>query len=784
MLALLGCQAALDDSPRSGHAIQVDAESQHCLESALITMQNYYSGRATPKEVTEAWNCADEALSLFSDFTRGSSAHAYSAQELRVFTEVYLLHSSLRISDGLLREVMRLKQALLGGTIDELSRAEIARARQVFAILRNESLRLLPHIRLLKTDVSTERVRSQPRIIDGALTDFLQSLKVVAGLFSRAPEAYRFENFRLLLQEVQNLDVETPEWTWARELSVYISVASAAKTFLIRPDGDQISPGEWPELFSHLGRLYAIYLRVHYFLADEPWLSGDGLVHMQAVAKDGLSLLEAAIAAKGDKRIDHRMIHQLIAEVYKAKLIESDVRDTTVQGLATVMLEKIFNPSRVPQGGLTETNYFHLKRTLLGWLEMQTLWRDLLARAVTVDSGAGETGRVPLRLVRDLWPTLKTSYSDPYLALKSLFERPQPVSFGEFDSVSFGSDVNRHFIDQDGFNSFNWKQTVIRLVLMGYAADQARMSFVGGVEGLSAQELEPAFHDARALLIDLRSVDPNDVTIWSSIFFDANLFALASDGDERLSFFEGFDYLAYAIATSKLNGRNFKILAESCPHQGFDVFGDPKFQASCARAGFKNRFGGFFAVLPAWTDLWKKARGQTAHELQVALENAGRVSGYSEELFEYADLTRMTMVLHYVESIFTRFDRDASGILTLPEAMGMYPLLRDLLSEVSGFTDEDDLRALFSYILSYGRPPESLMDKVIYKWKQWRENWDCHADRVHLLKIIGSLKEAGSQTAIIDDVDDDNRVEEAPASGDDHSEGGDDGPEPELKPVI
>ena len=67
---------------------------------------------------------------MFSTSTRGANPTYYTSRELREFLQTFFL-GDIQVSDRLLTEVFRLKQVLIGGDIDKLTRAEIVQAQNV-----------------------------------------------------------------------------------------------------------------------------------------------------------------------------------------------------------------------------------------------------------------------------------------------------------------------------------------------------------------------------------------------------------------------------------------------------------------------------------------------------------------------------------------------------------------------------------------------------------------------------------------------------------------------------
>jgi hypothetical protein len=529
----------------------------------------------------------------------------------------------------------------------------------------------------------------------------------------------------------------------------------ALKEFVLRPNGDTIAPGELSGFVVNGTRMYALYLRIYYLISGRAALSGPGLDQLTLAIYDFFSLLEGAVEAKATKKIEYLQIDRLIDEIYRYELVNWPIRATTLKSLVRIALERVFaDPSRRAYGdrpsrvtGLDQGVLVAFKDGLLGWIGMQGLWRDLTTKAAAqvpqLVNTDGSIKPIPMKTIREIWPTLSTPHKRPFEEIAQLFLRSLPLSYSDQDAIVFQSDVSKIVLSQDGFNSLNWKTALARIIAMGFSADPEANRF----KGVSRAEFKVFFDVARELAIDFKFVDPADNQIWNSSFTELNLFALSADADEWLSFSEGMDFISYAFSAATMVVKTKDDLKVNCPHLAPDVFGEPTFSAQCFRRQMAKNFPLFYADLPRWARLATNLQSRgTYSDLQWLLESAGRTNGFSSAPIASSDLTRMSMVLHYVEGLFTRFDDNRSGSITLAEARDVYPLFREILKKASGMDDDEKVFAVFTYILQFGRPPETLTEKLYFQfvWKDQPERWTFKADRMQMLNIIASLKAAVS----------------------------------------
>lgn len=748
VLAIAGCQVAVQDPASPQQIFKVDGPGQGCLEATLPVIQGYFAGQTSPKELSDSWDCLTGALEMFTTFTQGENTQAYSGQELRIFLERHFL-GDLRLSDEFLTEVMRLKQAFLGGSLDTVTRSELTRAQFVLRVFKTETLRLLPHIPVLTMTVSRDEAQKNPNAVETALAQFSSSIETFGGLLGQSRSPYELSHFSRLLREFEKLYTGSTDWGGPDWIIERLPAAAALKAFFIRPNGNAIAPDEWQPLVSYGGRLFSLYLRAHYLIFGRDALSGDGLDQLTILSNEVINLLEVAVDSKPGKLITYKVIDHLIDEVFGIMDVNLDLKSETVKSAVRLVLDRVFNPAvsfgqtvvRVPINGLGERNLHEIRQTTLGFLEMQRLWRVVSAQLPT--QTLFETGgAIPLSEIRKRWPHLATPYRRQFEDLNHIFQQNAPYSFSKHGTVILHSNIMEHAFDQSSFLSLNWKQMVVRLLIQGFSASPGTHRF----SGLSRDEVKNLYDEVRQLAIELGALAPDDTDFWESLFMESNLFMLSGDANDWLSFSEATELVSLALGNTYYNDAIYADLIAHCEKYDPDVFGDPRIKAGCMRQRMRARFMEFFDLLPEWKKMVRNYDEDDFGWFQYLWEVAARESGASGVPIERADLTRMTMVIHYIESVFVRFDTNRNGVITMKEADAMYPLLKGLLKEASGL-DDNMLRPLFAYLLRYGRAPETIKEKLYFQfiWSRQEKNWNIQANRLKIMSIIGAINKAAAE---------------------------------------
>jgi hypothetical protein len=740
-MSLLSCQLSIQDKPEIQSVLKVASAEQNCLAASLPVVQRYFSAKVNPIELSDAWDCFGGAVGTFLTYARGRNNNYFTAQEIRSFMERNFL-DKLRISNDLLSETMAIKQLLVGGLADRITREELLHSLEVLQVLKAESLRLLPYVEILTLDADPKsKIDFEP-----AAKALIESSQAISGLFGpgrlgRSQKDYEIKRLGHFLEEFQSLFSRSSGWTGPQWIVDRIPLAVAAKAVLLRPGGSTIHSDEWVDLIQTGAKLYVSYLRFHYFLEGRDLWSMASLPSLTRLAVDSFAIVESAIGFKDNKQIEFAQINALVDEVKKPKIAKFKITAETTKALIAAGVNQVLTSvdrdgSRQKNNGLTLKHLNAARELVMGWLDMQRLWGELQWTAVARNPSLA-FAPLPWSVVRELWSTLESPYQISYGNLKTVFQRPEPLTFSGDGIVVFSKKLDSHFVDETVFRSLNWKTLAARALIDGYSGDPAANRF----KGLTAEEFQEFYVMIRPLGEELGLIAKDDGTLWNSIFNESNMFTLSANGDDHLGFNELIDYISYAESSSVVWHGIYRNLAGKCHDLGPDIFGFSTFDVECFRIQFQSKFSDYFNYFSHWTQLAAALGDPEWKAFQMEFENAARKGRFSDVPIDSTDLNRIAMVAHYIEGIFARFDEDNNGEFSVGEAKAAFPLFRKILTDFSGFESDDDVLALFTYLLKYGEPPGRAPMSLV-KWKWWKNNptkWELNADRRTLLRIIGEI---------------------------------------------
>jgi hypothetical protein len=738
VMVIAGCTVATNDSTTQSGPLKLELPSEACLKKAIPVIQNYFEGSANEADVNTSWACISGALSTFTTSTRGANPEFYTSRELRTFLQTFYL-GDIKISDQLLTEAMRVKQLLLGGADDRLTRPELAQAQNTIQALRLETLRMLPYVKYLFQSATVDEAMKNPADVEAGIAAMQKSISAIGALLNRSPESYSTYDLQSLFEELKPI---FNGWVGPAKALSYLPTFEVAKALVLNPPGNRVAPVEWQPLFVNAGRAYGLYLRWHYLVANQDLLSGVGLAQMTAGFEELVEVLKSGIDAKPSKVIAYAQIDATIDELIRLDFVDERLEDTTLKSVVRTAFSKFFNPgssgARPKVTGLNSNVLNQLYTFGTSFFEMQRLYGNVTAKAVAADPTL--SGKpIPWKTFLTLFSSESTPYSAAQDDLKKLMTLASPVSFRDNGTVIFDNRLTYLPMSLQGFTRYNWESAATRALIQGYATDANSNRWTG----VTQDQVHVFFNDVHALGTDLEILEPKDDTLWKSSFVESNMFMVSAVNDDHMSYYEVFDYLAYLLGAGTMGDRMYSDAKDSCAHVGVDGFNRPTMDISCFRARYGQKFATIHAELPWWVKMQSDRGAAGWPAIEQGLETAARTHAYSDDPISTSDLTRMTMVMQYIESLYVRFDVNRDGLIDYNEAQKALPLFKDLLVQASGFKTDKQINALFMYILDKGKPPTSILDKVYFQviWLNSQATWKkVTADRFKLLGVIGALK--------------------------------------------
>jgi hypothetical protein len=746
-ITLTSCGLALNEGNGNPDGnMKLNDGGAGCIEASIPKIERYFKGTATEQETFDSWACVNTALKMFYDNVRGQDPNFYTPEELRTFLQSYFL-GKIKLSDRFMDEAFRLKQIFLGGERRRLSREEVIRLMSTIRVLQQETVRLLPHLQVILQKADPNTPSASPEKIYAAKIALNQMTDVIGQIFAHAEAVYAEEHAHALLLEVQDVFNQSGSiWQGPTTAIKHLPTFFVFKSFLLHPTIAAVFPDEWGKLCSLISRLYGTYLHTKYLvLPSESYLHGKGLEYVNKLADEIFGTLQNAVNNKSTKVISFDLIDKVIEQVYFLGFIDKDfMQDHTMKSLVRNVVGKVYHPAvkgiRPIAYGI-DTNVLNLMRAdFYGFTDMQSTF-DGINGEVLASSGKDIT----YAQLREKWPTPLRSTGYHSKQIHQLLNQRRPQMWDDEFKVIYDDSGYQQPVTPRKFTEINWRRMLIYLLSRGYSADAPTVEANGLVPD---PEFRQMFMDFKEMAAELQFLDPKDTDFWKSTSEESRIFFLSSDGKANVTIAEGYDFLGLALTAGKMTQSFQTQFKAECKETGyFDSFKEPLRDKECFRRLFRNNYQTYFAHLPGWV---KSIKALTVKEFDKFLSNLELVTleypNNPEKGVQVGDLVLIGSSFQYDESIFWRYDKNKDGFVDYPESLDAYPVFKDFIAEAGNMTDEDDILALYTYLLRYKRAPTTIFQKAEFLW--WKMNkgsWKYSIDRVDVMEIIAAMSKVSAE---------------------------------------
>ena len=673
---------------------------------------------------------------MFGTYITPENPDYYSKLELQGFVQKFVLGPDTVLTDDLMDQVMKVKQVVLGGDNDKITRDELARAQQLIATLQAQTTNLLPHLRVLFM-VEDPSGGVSPDEVTAAQAAMSQLVESLGTFLNPAPIAYDVASAQALLTDIDELYTHVDGWEGPKKIVNYLNSFAAFKIFLSKAPGNAVAGPEWVGLFHQLSDAYAIWLRYHYAIDHAHLMTSQtNLAQWSLISVQLHDLMNTAVTQKPNAVIDYATIGAMIHEIYRLDFFTLPLTEITLTGALRPALGTILNPVkngiRPPVTGLDTAMLDYILQNLNGLFEVQSLYLQALDRV-------GSASKVTYESLREIWPTLDHNYAEAWSGMLAIINAKFPLYLSDDKTLIFNDDVVSQELSGDNFFALNWQRGAIALVADGYSANPAATQ----LSGLTGAQFQAIYNDLHPVAEELGLFKPGDTQTWKNLAQYAEMFMPSSDGGTGVTFNEGIETLNTILSASVVGRHIFSDMSDQCTTVSTNS--TPAIPISCFRLFFRKDMDEQFTNFPEMVrsiDALSDADYATfLDNLQLVMRQHGAAPTAP---FTLAEVTNAANFLHYVESIMWRFDTNHDGQLTLAESMVAYPIFKQILMKASGFKNDSDLRAVYTYLLKYQESPKASLWNTA-KFVLWKLNpgsWTYDDNRADLVAVMARISEA------------------------------------------
>lgn len=682
---LVSC-ARESDPPTSPAVFDLKGGSS-CLESINESLADYLKGQMSSAKVGEFWDCTIRAVADYERLTTGDApGGGYTPQALRSFIQRYFFREKRPLSDALLISIMEFKRVILSGATTEITRREIATAKDFLTELKRFTVEINPDLAILAFN------KDNPSDVELRMATLHLSLAAahLSAWLSQKSQPYSFRQMHDFIMALQ-------EWGETTKPSSPTLMGQFQKILIVLPSLKKILVGgkvlgidghEWPSVVQTLVRGYSLFLSVHALSSQD---LNSGLI--REIIPDQLEQLAEVFVDAVHGQSGHQIPAQDFEDLFKAlevsQLLPKSMSASAMSATWTWFQKRMLSASG-PE--FTQAEAMRLHERALGW---QSLLKDQLPDTPEANSF--------LKVRNDSVPMQWDSRGR--------------LMFPKRGEAQWSPTNQRQLV---------WSFSILNWLKVAYAGNQVDQDLTPDQVNLAFEEILPLLQSFGWL----KDTVPSRAT---RLLREADLFTLASNGDGRLSLSEATRYLIFVASAYRTADVWLNIADEKCGSR----------QATCARplaftsdeilAPFE-RLKGVLQSDPQPMLAWLKYSVQ-GEETVLGEKVVGS--------FSVGSLMQSVVIMEYVETFLRYYDADLSETVSLQEGRQAFqvfgPTLQNLLAPAG--VPPEEILDFFTFLLKYGDTPFSMFGgQVLYThWKWHRNDWAFESDRSHLMSILNQL---------------------------------------------
>ncbi len=737
-----------DKNPPPG-SIQVDLSRYSCMSQLGKKVDDYFSGRMSESDVHLFGGCLRTALHRFSDMVVGTSSNDfYTPEDLQKFLNLLYLKDS-PLTSAFASEIMKIKVITLGGSVSEITKVELNGLIDLITFVENEAIAQLPYIPMYRSDKSInlghiersklENMRGQLRQSGQRLADRMRLRNIpydLSSLHNLLTELYKF-----LKWDELRPGAKTPEQIF--------NLVVAHKAVVTGQDSQEIQPQDWVMILDSISSIYGIYVEYEIQVKELPLTYGEGLDSLISSVKEGLDLVSRIIDQSPQKLITFGSTNKLLDALNDLGLMPHGVRVASIKEVYQYLIQRAFrNPlnttrNEVPSG-LGAQELYQIKLEFDQWASAQQYLSDNAKRGLNLNLGAsdgvidaiakaiesfdfrsflenGVDGHDPRsreieRIVKSVPAFFKSGGERAYI-----MPRDQLASIGVIDGI----------FDLSRMNIF---RALTRLLIRASATDDRIVLMNKDWEhtGVTEDEMNDFFNKIRNLGIDIKFMDPRKVAVGRRSFSEGKLFTFDGNGinapdaagTHLLNFTQSLELISTIWSGGHVRDMVYNDGVNACPDieniaSAIDVFGMTKINRSCFEHHFYDSRLSQFENLPGLKKDFDNRNRAEKRQIVASLA-AIALSPCSESKYvELGEIATMATVLHYLEAIFTIYDRDRDGVLDNDEIMHAFRRFSGYLARQVHDVEHKDfsvamLKSVYAYLVQNKRLPTAANAVTLY----------------------------------------------------------------------
>lgn len=329
ILFLTACDVKIGEKPPEPQEIGLGVTK--CLSKSVNNLKLFFTAEVNDQDLALAWNCVEAAFFQFDKYVVGQDRDRYTSQEIVNFLQKNFFENQNQseISPAFQKELMKLKQIFVGGSVDFVTRDELKKSQEFIRNISQMTVELNPFMKIIIMNWA-------PSLNQGASEDlalFEKSnlaaqvfVKKLSAIIKNNKSVYQISDALLLIKEIEKFFNES--WDWVDSVEDLVPVAQKLKKSLAGGDENLISSNEWPPVLTLTVRGYYQFLRYFYFIGSVHETGGGiRLVYIARTLEDVFSIFQDLLVEKESKSITQSELFEILKAFEQAwpELKVSDV---------------------------------------------------------------------------------------------------------------------------------------------------------------------------------------------------------------------------------------------------------------------------------------------------------------------------------------------------------------------------------------------------------------------------------------------------------------------------
>ena len=745
----------------------------------------------------------EDVFSIFQELVSQNEVGVVTAHDIYDILHAFQsFWTDMQVSEKLVTDFMKVKQAIIGGSVDSWTVSDFEQARLKVPELRRIIENFMPYFNVYASawDPNLEDPGKASQIFEESRVRLISVAHELAGFLA---SSYSYDDLCELVNDLQAIH---PSWIpdsiqeatgnpnsgikkFADSITQYRDVFVSVKKMLYGQNDTVVSKEQWSQVLPLVAEVYSLYQYYGYFIQDKSFRQSDTVKSSAGLVDNATNFAKNLLSTSTKGYFTQDEVVDLTIKITSTDLFKSGLQPQTAQNIWTALLQNLlFDPQRRLNGEknsrLTMDQFNILKSEFYIWEKTQLALNDMFNN----DPSLGYSHLELMKHVKDLalTPVLDPDLKTGLDALYSYLDSTVTSTLNSEDELEISNRVDWKYHMNALFQA-NLTRALTRMLMRSF-------SMSPNLNRVNKCEAQAAFDLIAGVFRDLKIFDPKDTFI-SSRFLDANIFTGRGNGDKYLDSDELYDLINVIFSGLRVNKKLVASLRGVCP-----IYKTPEGKEfvtfQCLSEHHYVMVRKYMTQLPdykAYVDkLASTDKAQSAITMRLMSEDltneetddatdvpaptAGSRPGFAtwntvfrqtmkatgwdtnngygsvkEESVMLDDALYFPFIVHYMELIYSRWDSSKNGYLQAFEgkkafALTFAPLLQDLAADdlKKGTIKQDDLLAVFMFLLRYKQEPGMLPPSVLIKWLLWRHNpskWDreVYVGRTDIAQILGFI---------------------------------------------